>query len=103
MGLDGEMLEQGYRVESKKKQLHYHVLGGLHGCMPNLNVVYDNLEDAQQGLKGERKTEIDNGTSPFGISGSYEDGYYEVKNGGNEYYEITECYEGDCLEEVANG
>ena len=30
--------------------VHYHVLGGLHGCMPSFNEVYDHIETSKDRL-----------------------------------------------------
>jgi len=87
------------KAMSKK---HYHVLGGLHGYMPDVNSVYLLKSDARQGLLFWKKDEIEmsyqvEDRSDFSISGNLKIGYYEVVNGGNEYYQITECSESDCL------
>jgi len=81
---------------------HYHVLGGLHGYMPMVNEVYATLQEARQSLMDKKREEIEDSyqmedRSSFAISGNLRQGYYEVTNGGNEYYEITDCQESDCL------
>ena len=81
---------------------HYHVLGGLHGYMPMVNDVYTTLQAARQGLMDHKRLEIEysyqmEDRSQFSVSGNLRQGYYEVAGGGNEYYEITDCQEPDCL------
>ncbi len=83
---------------------HYHVLGGMHGCMPNINEAHETLEDAQldcswcvdqeieAGLDNE--VTIDRTFWQDNLDGLW---YAEVANGGNEYYEITECDMDECL------
>ena len=82
---------------------HYHVLGGLRGCyMPNVNYTCETLSEARAILLDFKKQEIEDSyqmedRSQFSITGNLRQGYYEVTNGGNEYYEITDCQESDCL------
>lgn len=81
---------------------HYHVLGGLHGCLPNVNEVYTTKADAQQGLLWHKRDEIEmsyqvEDRSRFSVYGTMRGCYYEVYNGGNDYYSIVPCQESDCL------
>ena len=78
---------------------HYHVLGGIHGCMPDVNDVYHTKMEARGGLKWWIADGRDAG---YKYSGNLKDGYFEeLKNVNrqhpNNYFEITECSEEDCL------
>lgn len=85
---------------------HYHVLGGMHGCMPNINEAHETLEDAQldYGWCIDQETDASfNNEDGVTINHLNWDGalwYAEVENGGNEYYEITECDFAECLETI---
>lgn len=70
---------------------HYHVIGGLHGCMPNFNYYAETRKDAEQIAKSEVKSMREDGAKAWGSARS---GYYEIKsNFGIEYVEISDCYE----------
>jgi len=81
------------------KTKHYHVLGGIHGCMPDVNDVYHTKQDAREGLKWWIQDGRDSG---YKYSGNLKDGYFEelksnMQQYPNNYFEITECFEEDCL------
>jgi hypothetical protein len=70
---------------------HYHVLTGLGGgYMPSSNEVYETKADALRGAR-EMKGIFQNDPETK-VKGRA--GFYTV---GNEYIEVTECTEGDCL------
>lgn len=84
------------------KKKHYHVLGGLRGCMPGINYVCETKKEAREIMKDEKEREIDiwyqMETLPkVRITGQVVDGYLEISNGTLQYLEIVECYESDCL------
>ena len=80
---------------------HYHVLGGMHGCMPNYNSTHTGRDDAQDNFKYMVEREFDDfDLSDNDVHYSQELDYAEVKNGGNEYYEITKCDYPDCLLDI---
>ena len=91
---------------------HYHVLAGLHGCMPDVNETFTNKADAQGAmvsLKEEEKEaawqSVDYvGPCPSHVVGSASDGYYEIYHDGPgwDYIEMTECNEPDCLDDLDN-
>jgi len=81
---------------------HYHVLGGLHGCMPSINYTCKTLGEAREILKDEKEKEIDiwyqvEHKPRVRIEGQVRNGYLEITNGTIDYLEITTCQEPDCL------
>ena len=100
-----------HRVQITEREVnimkHYHVLLGLHGCMPDSNETYLCKADARDAMLWH-KNEIteDWYTIPKEceapkptFSGSARSGHYEVDNvRGVHYIEIIECWEEDCLE-----
>jgi len=81
---------------------HYHVLGGIHGCMPDVNDVCHTKQDAKESLKWW----IDDGRDAgYKYSGTLKNGYFEeekseMRQWPNNYFEITECCEEDCLRDT---
>jgi hypothetical protein len=80
---------------------HYHVLSGDHGCMPDMNQVYETEREAIEGLRDWQNDIYDScevkhpGRCHFG---SYKFGFIDFKPGhGTEYSEVSDCEE-DCLE-----
>jgi len=54
-------------------------------------------------MKFWREQEMEGGVSAFDITGSAKEGWYSVGGnypGKNEYYQITECDQVECLEEL---
>lgn len=83
---------------------HYHVMGGLHGCLPNFNEIAMSKKDAIAQLKWWKEQEIawDAQDGQYvKVYGNAKDLYYEVEGnmGNNDYYEAVECYDIDCLNE----
>ena len=82
---------------------HYHVLLGTNGYMPDTNNAYPTKRDAQYGLRFWRDhiKECSEGTA---ISGSIRSGYFQIRPEPddpytlNQYLEIVDCFEDDCLE-----
>lgn len=75
---------------------HYHAMAGMHGCMPNANYVLESYDAAidslvelhELGKKRERALRRD-GTLELNL-----------RRDGNEYCEVTECSEPDCMEDT---
>lgn len=60
----------------------YVVVENDMGYLPDSEPeVYDTLEEAQQRLKDIREEWLEDGASPFTITGSYKDGYYILDGG----------------------
>ena len=79
---------------------HYHVLAGLHGCIPSSNDVYETREQANEGLK-EIVNQFEDSENK--LEGSVEQGYFEIKEKTDslcDYVEISECQEKECLQEI---
>lgn len=75
---------------------HYHVLGGLHGCLPNFNEVYDDLETAKYRLNDIKEDFEDSGNKT-----ESSDTYIEIIEKTDslcDYVEISECNTDSCLE-----
>ena len=80
-------------------QKHYHVIGGLHGCMSNFNELYDDLETSKDRLvditndfkESENKVESDHDGMYIEIS--------EKIDSLCDYVEISECTESECYNE----
>ncbi len=71
---------------------HYHVIGGMRGCIPNINEPVNTLEQASSVLKGLVEQEFDDfELNDRDVTWSADLKYAAVRHGGNEYYEITEC------------
>jgi hypothetical protein len=79
--------------EKKMTKTHYHAMAGLHGCMPSFSDVYDDYGSAVEELASlhelgeKRRRELKR------------DGYLElnIRRDGNEYCEITECHDDECI------
>jgi len=81
---------------------HYHVLGGIHGCMPDVNDIYHTKMEAREGLKWHIENAREDG---YKYSGTLRDGYFEeeeseVRQWPNNYFEIVTCFEEDCLQDT---
>lgn len=79
--------------------VHYHVLSGLHGYMPDSNYYCKTRTNALDLCASLAKDLRDDGIE---VSGRRSEGYYEIPTGqgaGVEYIEIAECWETDCKEE----
>lgn len=83
-----------------KSTRHYHVLAGLHGCIPDSDELYRTKQEARQGLKwivGELRS------SNNRLRGNLKQGYFELVKKTDalcDYCEISDCYESDCLKEL---
>lgn len=90
-------------IVAEESSDHFHVLGGLRGCMPSVNDVYLDRAAAVRGMLFWREQELEGGVSSFDITGSAKEGWYDVGGncpGRNEYYEITECDQAECLKDL---
>ena len=81
---------------------HYHVLGGVHGCMPDVNLICETKHQARSVIVEEANQLRDYG---YRYVGNCKDGYYEEISSmscghPNNYLEITECYQKECLEDI---
>lgn len=78
---------------------HYHVMNGIHGCLPDYNEVYETISDARNGLKENVSMARENGDR---LKGNLKNGYFEVitSKTSNYYYDIEECKQKECLEEI---
>ena len=79
--------------------VHYHVLGGLHGCMPSFNEVYDHIETSK-----DRLSDIINDfeDSKNIVALDSDECYAEISKKTDslcDYIEIVNCMDKDCLEE----
>jgi len=75
---------------------HYHVLGGLSGgYMPDSNSWYKSIKQARESMK-----ELVTMSRIFGerFTGSMKKCYF-VSTNNNYYFEVTECFEKECLTE----
>lgn len=88
-------------------KVHYHVLSGMHGYMPDSNYVYTNKATAIADMVQQKRDVIDEWYSiPSGcglerpcFTGSAREGYYEIDNmPGLHYMEILECEDPECLQ-----
>jgi hypothetical protein len=75
---------------------HYHVLSGIHGCMPDNNQVCETKKEAEMSAVWWISELRDTGLT---FEGSAKSGYYESLNR-NYYLEISDCYESDCLDDL---
>ncbi len=76
--------------------LHYHVLSGLHGSMPENNDFWETKAEAQESLKFWVRNFRD---QKYTFKGNSKNGYYECTNA-NLYVEITKCSENECIEDI---
>lgn len=81
-----------------KCKKHYHVLVGLlGGYLPNQNLgPFRNKRYAEQSAVELARLFRDQGLK---VRGNAKAGYYLVGDFGEEYIEITRCYEKECLED----
>ena len=99
-----------YTTESESNMIHYHVLTGLHGYMPDNNEMYDTLDDAKAGLaefveraKDDDVTDEQRDAISIADDGTYAEFPLEgIAHPvfGVEYAEIADCHESDCREEM---
>lgn len=79
--------------------LHYHVLAGFSGCLPESNNgPYTSLQDAREELKSEVKDLRESGNT---LSGSLKEGFFTLHNKTDalcDYVEISKCVEKECFE-----
>jgi hypothetical protein len=76
---------------------HYHVLQGMEGgYLPDDNEVYTSRRDAESAAAWAARSARDDG---YTVIGSAREGLYIIDMGCtlNNYIEITECFEPDCL------
>ena len=77
---------------------HFHVLSGFHGCIPEMNEVFEDQALALSYLKDSIRSLEDDGN----IFEKFSDNYYECTEKTNyigDYLEISICHENDCLTE----
>ena len=77
---------------------HYHVIGGFHGCMSEMNLVYASKIEARSALKEEIAQLRETGNT---FHGSLKAGYFEASKKTDilgDYLEITECDQAKCME-----
>jgi hypothetical protein len=77
---------------------HYHVIAGFHGCIPEMNSVFEDKENGLSYLKDcvEDLRDSEN------VLEKYSDEYFEVTEKTSalcDYLELSECTEIDCLTE----
>ena len=80
--------------------LHYHVLAGFHGCIPESNIYCASRKEAREELKHEVK---DLRESKNRLTGNLKSGYFEITKKTDalcDYLEISECMEKDCFKEM---
>ena len=75
---------------------HYHVLSGLHNCMPDNNDFCQTKSEARESLKFWVRNFRD---QKYRFAGNSKSGYYECINA-NLYLEITKCSENECIEDI---
>jgi hypothetical protein len=82
----------------REVKMHYHVIGGQHGCMPNYNAVFTELGAAEEDFRRMVEEEFDLLNLPdWKVHYTPELDYAEIQDGGNEYYEINTCDEPSCI------
>jgi len=75
---------------------HYHIMNGMHGCMPDTNYVATTLVDARGMLK-ETVSHLRDGGLTF--NGNLKAGYFDsIKE--NYYAEIADCIMVECLQAI---
>jgi len=77
---------------------HFHVMAGLHGCMPDQNLKAETLTEAKAILREMIKRYKDNDEK---FHGSVSDGWFEAKNG-NYYVGIEPCELTTCTDDLEN-
>lgn len=80
-------------------QIHYHVLAGFHGCMPESNDSFHTVKEARDCLKQFVSDLRETGNT---LSGNLKSGYFELIKKTDalcDYLEISECVETDCFDE----
>jgi hypothetical protein len=60
---------------ANETKTHYHVMTGLHGCLPDYNEIFTTLKEARDGLK-EIVKDLRDSKNTF--RGSLKKGYFEV-------------------------
>ena len=79
--------------------MHYHVLAGFHGCIPESNVgPFTSLVDARIELKMEVNELRDSGNT---LKGNLKHCYFELIKKTTalcDYLEISKCFENSCFE-----
>lgn len=81
---------------------HYHVLMGFHGCIPELNEVYDDIETSKDRLADIVKDLKETGNK---LELDYDECYAEITEKTDalgDYIEISDCTEIDCIRELEN-
>ena len=80
-------------------KIHYHVISGGHGYIPDYNAPYPTKKEALEALREYIKYLRDDGCK---FRGSLKDEYFECLNPricGLEYVQLIECDADECLEE----
>jgi hypothetical protein len=73
---------------------HYHVMNGIHGCMPDTNYVASTLVDARGMLKETVSNLRESGLT---FNGNLKAGYFDsIKE--NYYADIEKCTQVECLQ-----
>lgn len=76
------------------KRKHYHIMNGLHGCLPDFCTSADTLNEAKEMLKDIVRDLRESGMK---FEGNLKNGYFEGIDS-NYYAEIQGCLENDCRE-----
>ena len=86
--------------------MHYHMLSGMHGYMPDNNELYATEEEARLALQDFAERVFDDETYPedeIPHHWSPDTDYFEFYTGhGVEYAEVVDCTESDCEDELAS-
>lgn len=76
-------------------EVHYHLIAGMIGYMPNINQVYDSKLDCINTAQDDYDLEDED------LEVLVEEGVIKISLAihGNEYIEIRQCFDPECLEE----
>jgi len=83
--------------------MHYHMISGLHGYLPDQNEPHETESEASNALLDfvEQCRESDESRAPINV---YSHNLYAEFDSGHgvEYAEVADCTEADCEAEMAN-